>query len=137
MAIIKEIEDFEIPGGAGSKIETCYVADSWDDFREFVEDLYSSIYGYVEEGDKYTLAWHEGYFFDIYTCPHETIRQDNMDEEKFKNIDLDEMDEEEVEELVRKCAQESGDWSFGACVWYQEVEDEEGDIYYFGIVRWY
>ena len=31
MAIIEEIEDFGIPSGAGSKIETCYIADSWDD----------------------------------------------------------------------------------------------------------
>jgi len=97
-----EIEDYEIKSGGGTTVDAIIIPEF--EFGEI--DHGQNLYGYINYGDSYTLAWHEGQFTGLETDEKMTVSEfgeDKKEVEKFaekKTLWWKRVDRKEVEEIL-------------------------------------
>ena len=105
---MKNIGKYHVTGGTGTIIDDCYKG-TLADLQEFIEEVKGEMCGWVESGQDYSLAWHDGEFCKYYTDIEATKRQFGMGE--------DEINEDET------------------IIWFERNIDENNEEFYlFGVV---
>ena len=100
---MENIGEYHITGGTGTVIKECFKG-TVEDLQEFIEDIKSGMCGWVENGQDYSLPWHDGEFCKYYTDAEITKSQFDMSE--------DEIDEDET------------------VIWFEKNIDEDNEEFY-------
>ncbi len=120
-----EIEDYEIGGGAGSKIAVARIGTT-DDMADWLESQKMDMCGWIEDGQERTIAWHNGRYQDFYTCLKSSITQ--------HGLTIDELREERITMFWDSIDPENDVWVYGL---YSSKDSEVNDEEKAALISWY